>query len=210
MMSLKNTIKGILFSVLLLTCFLTAGWGESWEDINRETSGIESVQAEFTQHKHLKILTKPLVSRGKFYFQKPDSVRWEYYSPVRSVLLMHRGNVKRYTLGSRGMVEDSSGALSSMQVVVQEIGLWSQGRFKESAYFKAEIVGGKEQKIILTPREALFAAMIARIIITPSPERKGVIKSVKIVESEGNYTLLDFTDVKMNEKIGESVFRNAG
>ena len=210
MMSLKNVIKGIFFPILLLACFLTVGWGESWEDINRETAGIESVQAEFIQHKHLKILTKPLVSKGKFYFQKPDSVRWEYYSPVRSVLLMHRGNVKRYTLGSRGMVEDSSGALSSMQVVVQEIGLWSQGRFEESAYFKAEFVAGKGRKIILTPREASFAAMIARIIITPSPERKGAIKSVKIVESEGNYTLLDFTDVKMNEKIGESVFRKAG
>ena len=209
-MSLKNNIKGILLPVLLLTCFLLVGWGETWEDISRDTAGIESIQAEFTQHKHLKILTKPLVSKGRFYFQKPDSIRWEYHSPVKSVLLMHKGNVKRYTQGSRGMVEDSSGALSSMQVVVQEIGLWSQGRFTESTHLKAEIKGGKEQKIILTPREEAFAAIIARIVITPSPERKGVIKSVKIVESEGNYTLLNFTDVRMNEKIGESVFRKAG
>ncbi len=210
MMSLKNAVKGILFAILLLACFLTAGWGESWEDINRETAGIESIQAEFTQHKHLKILTKPLVSKGRFYFQKPDSIRWEYRSPVKSILLIHRGDVKRYTLGSRGMVEDSSGALSSMQVVVQEIGLWSQGRFTESTHFKAEIKGGKKREIVLTPREEAFAAIIARIVITPSPERKGVIRSVKIVESEGNYTVLDFSDVRMNEKIGEAVFRKAG
>lgn len=195
--------------IILLSCFFLAGWGETWEDINRDTAGISSINAEFTQLKNLKILTKPLVSKGRFYFQKPDSIRWEYSSPVKSILLMHKGNVKRYTLGSRGMVEDASQALSSMQVVVQEIGLWSQGRFTESDHFQAELKGGKERIISLTPREKSFAAIISRIEITPSPERKGVIKSVKIIESEGNYTLLNFMNVMVNEKIGESVFRKA-
>jgi outer membrane lipoprotein-sorting protein len=208
-MIVKRNKNRILLWGVLLACFFLAGWGETWEDINRDTAGIVSIKAEFTQHKHLKILTKPLVSQGRFYFQKPDSIRWEYSSPVKSILLMHQGNVKRYTLGSRGLVEDSSQALSSMQVVVQEIGLWSQGRFTESDHFTAELKGGKERKIILTPKEKAFAAIISRIEITPSSEQKGAIKSVKIVESEGNYTLLKFTDVKINEKIGESVFRKA-
>jgi outer membrane lipoprotein carrier protein len=202
----KRTLRLI---VILLVCFLLVGWGETWEDIKRDTAGIISIEAEFTQHKHLKILTKPLVSQGRFYFQKPDSIRWEYSTPVKSILLMHKGNVKRYTLGSRGLVEDASGALSSMQVVVQEIGLWSQGRFTESEHFQAEIKDGKERKIILTPKEAAFASIISRIEIIPAAEQKGAIKSVKISESEGNYTLLKFADVKINEKIGESVFRRA-
>jgi outer membrane lipoprotein carrier protein len=205
----ENGKRKLLLMAILLVCIFLVGWGETWEDIKRDTASIVSIKAEFTQHKHLKILTKPLVSQGRFYFQKPDSIRWEYSTPVKSILLMHKGNVKRYTLGSRGLVEDASGALSSMQVVVQEIGLWSQGRFTESEHFRAEIKEGKERKIILTPKEEAFAAIISRIEIVPSAEQKGAIKSVKIFESEGNYTLLKFADVKINEKIGESVFRKA-
>jgi len=39
---------------------------------------------------------KTLVSKGRFYFQAPDSVRWEYLAPVRSVLPHAQGNIKRY------------------------------------------------------------------------------------------------------------------
>lgn len=209
MITRHNVKKQLLTAAILLICFGLVGWGETWEDIRRDSSDIVSIKAEFSQYKHLKILTKPLVSQGRFYFQKPDSIRWEYSTPVKSILLMHKGSVKRYTQGSRGLVEDAGGALSSMQVVVQEIGLWSQGRFTESDHFQAELTGGKERKFILTPREKAFAAMIARIEIIPSTQQKGAIKSVKIVESEGNYTLLKFTTVKMNEKIAESVFRDA-
>ncbi len=197
-----------LIGMLLILCLPQAGGSEPWEDFQRSAAHLTSIEAEFTQHKHLRILARPFLSSGRFFFQKPDSIRWEYLDPVKSVLLMHRGKIRRYTLGSRGMVEDASQALSSMQVVVQEIGLWSQGRFAESAYFKVEIAAGPEVKIILTPKEEAFTAFIGRIEITPSAARKGVIDTVTIVESEGNETVIRFKNVKINERIAESVFRD--
>ncbi len=44
---------------------------------------------------------KTLVSKGRFYFQAPDSVRWEYIAPVRSVLLMRRGILNAYYPGQQ-------------------------------------------------------------------------------------------------------------
>ncbi|MDX9746602.1 MAG: outer membrane lipoprotein carrier protein LolA [Syntrophales bacterium] len=209
-MMVKKSIPHLgLAGVVILVCFCLVGWGETWEEIERDAADIVSIRAEFSQYKHLKILAKPLVSQGRFYFQKPDSIRWEYRDPVKSVLLMHRGDVRRFTVGSRGLVEEAAGAVSSMQIVVREIGLWSQGRFRESDHFRAEIRRGGEGTLVLTPRDKAFAAMIERIEIVPSPRRKGAIKSVKIVESEGNFTLLTFANVEMNEKIAETVFRNA-
>jgi hypothetical protein len=109
------------------------------------------------------------------------------------------------------MTEEFGEGISSMHVVVQEISLWSQGRFEESAHFKGEIRGSKEKglEIILTPREESFALIIKHIIIIPSSDRKGGIKSVRIVESEGNETILDFSSVRLNEKIFPSVFLRA-
>ena len=202
--------RGVFLIGVFLSCAIMLGWADNWEDIRRESAKIKSVSAHFSQEKHMQILTRPLVSKGLFYFQAPDSVRWEYTSPIRSVLLMRKGDIRRYTAGSRGLVEDKGGSLESMQVVLQEISRWSIGQFTANENFSAILKGGKGPKIILTPKERGLSSMIARIEITLSPDRPGVIKSVKIIESEGNYTLFEFADVQINGKISESLFREVG
>ncbi|HBH85992.1 MAG TPA: outer membrane lipoprotein carrier protein LolA [Syntrophaceae bacterium] len=208
---MENRAKRYVLLVgILCSCAFILAWVNTWEDIRRESAKITSVSAQFSQQKHMQILTKPLVSKGLFYFQTPDSVRWEYTSPIKSVLLMQKGSIKRYTQGSRGLVEDASGSLESMQIVLQEIGRWTRGQFTENEHFSATLKGGKGARIILTPKEKGLASMISRIVITLSPDRQGVIKSVKIIESEGNYTLFEFNDVQINRKISETLFREVG
>jgi outer membrane lipoprotein-sorting protein len=208
---MENRAKRYVLLVgILCSCAFILAWVNTWEDIRRESAKITSVSAQFSQQKHMQILTKPLVSKGLFYFQTPDSVRWEYTSPIKSVLLMQKGSIKRYTQGSRGLVEDASGSLESMQIVLQESGRWTRGQFTEHEHFSATLKGGKGARIILTPKEKGLASMISRIVITLSPDRQGVIKSVKIIESEGNYTLFEFNDVQINRKISETLFREVG
>lgn len=191
---------------LLLGCLLLAGWSDNWDRIRRESAGIRSVAAPFTQKKRMKILARPLVSEGRFYFQGPDSLRWEYTTPVRSILLMHRGAVRRYVFSGGGWLEESGERLQGMGVVMQEIGQWLHGRFEENHAFAATLAGGSPARIILRPREASFARMIQRIELTLSP-RPGVIRSIAIVENEDTVTLLEFRDVKINTTLPASLFQ---
>ncbi|MFA5180042.1 MAG: outer membrane lipoprotein carrier protein LolA [Syntrophales bacterium] len=201
--------KYCLIISVLLSCVFLLGWADRWESIQKESAKIKSLKAQFTQSKHMKILARPLVSKGRFYFQTPDSVRWEYVSPVKSILLMNRDGIRRYTQGGSGLTEDKTGSIQSMQVVLKEIGQWSKGEFTTNEHFTAVLKKGGEPTIIMTPREKGLAAMISRIVITLSSDRPGILKSVKIFENEGNYTLFEFSDVKINEKIAESLFRDA-
>ena len=207
MMKKSGAKRYVSLMGILCYCLLLLGWANTWEDIRRESAKIQSVSAQFSQQKHLKILTKPLVSKGRFYYQAPDSVRWEYTSPIKSVLIMHKGKIKRYSQGEKGLAEDAGGSLESMQIVLQEIGRWTRGQFTENEHFSAVLKGGKAPSIILTPKEKGMAAMISRVVITLSPDRQGVIKTVKIFENEGNHTLFEFTDVQINGKISEMLFR---
>ncbi len=191
---------------LLAGCLLLAGWSDSWEEIRRESAGIRSVAAPFTQKKRMKILARPLVSEGRFYFQGPDSLRWEYTTPVRSILLMHRGTVRRHVFSGGEWLEESGERLQGMGVVMQEIGRWLHGRFDENQAFAATLVGGSPARIILRPREPSFARMIQRIELTLS-SRPGVIRSITIVESEDTVTLLEFRDVKINQELPAALFQ---
>jgi outer membrane lipoprotein-sorting protein len=192
--------------VLLAGCLLLVGWSDNWEQIRRESAGIRSVSAPFTQKKQMKILARPLVSEGRFFFQSPDSLRWEYSDPVRSILLMHGGTVRRYLFSNGGWVEETGGRLQGMGVVMQEIGQWLHGRFDENQAFAATRVSGSPTRIVLRPRDKSFAAMIQRIELTLSP-RPGVIRSIAIVENEDTTTFLEFRDVKINQAIPAALFQ---
>ena len=200
---MKKKKGRVLPIITLLTAFMCIGWADDWEGLKAASGDLTSVSAEFIQEKHMKILLRPLVSRGAFKFQSPGSLRWEYQTPVRSILLMHNGKTKRYFQGDEGMIEDSGAHLQSMQIVLQEITRFLSGRFDDNPLFDASIE--PERKIVLTPKEASFSKMIQRIELFLS-DRPGLIKSVIIYESKNSFTKLMFRNAILNRKITDSLF----
>jgi len=204
-------VKKIHLPVALAACvILLTGWTSSREDIRKESDKITTLSARFSQIKKMQILAKPLISTGSFYFKAPDSVRWEYDAPVKNILLFYQGKVRRYRPASRGFNEDAGAAIQSMNVMMQEITLWSKGRFSESRSFSSELMAGDPPKIILRPRESGLAKIIASIEITLAPDRPGVITCINVNEGEGNTTTFQFNDVKINGEIEDSLFRDPG
>ena len=203
-MKIKQKHNLLISAIFLLTAILCLGWADSWEELKTTAGTVTSVRAGFTQEKHMKILARPLVSEGILLFQGPDSLRWEYKHPVQSILLLHNGNTRRFVQKDGSLVEDASVNLQSMQVVVQEITQWLNGRFDENPAFAAGLEPGR--KIVMTPRDESFARLIQRIEIVLS-DRPAVIKSVMIFESENSFTKLDFKDVILNQKLDDALFR---
>jgi len=194
-----------LLAVVLLLPFLLA-WTGSWEEFGEASRRITSLDARFVQKKTLPILAKPFVSRGGFQFQPPGSLRWEYEDPVRSVLLMHGGAVKRYLREGKAWRQESGATVSVMQTVLADIVNWQQGRFDANPNFQASLQTGPEPRVILVPREASWKKMIRQIELTPSREQTGVMKSVRVVEDEHSFTLLEFHQVRLNRPLPGALF----
>ncbi|MHB8771810.1 MAG: outer membrane lipoprotein carrier protein LolA [Syntrophales bacterium] len=200
--------RAALCGLLLLVPLLIA-WADSWEGLRDASRTITSVEARFTQKKTLPILAKPFVSSGRFFFQKPGSLRWEYDRPVKSVLLMHGGAVKRY-LGEKGGWREEGGApLTAMQTVLEEILNWQQGRFDANPHFHATLEAGPVTRVLLVPKEPSWKKMIRQIELTLSRQQAGVMQSVRVVEDEASFTLLEFDQVKLNRPLPASLFVKA-
>jgi outer membrane lipoprotein-sorting protein len=203
-MKKKQKLNFLLRALLLIIAFMCLGWADTWEGIKSAASTITSVRAEFVQEKHMEILVGPLVSKGIFYFQAPNSLRWEYRSPVQSVLLMHDGRTKRYILKNGTITEDVGVHLQSMQVVLQDIAQWLNGRFEENPAFIASLEPGR--KIVLRPKEKSLATMIQRIELILS-DRPGIISAVMIYEGEKSYTRFEFRNTVLNQPLQDKIFR---
>lgn len=82
-------MKAALFPLLFLLGIVGAApLGAAQAPQEAPKVSLRSVQANFFQEKHLKILAQPISARGVFAFQAPRSLRWEYLYPLHTLLLV--------------------------------------------------------------------------------------------------------------------------
>jgi outer membrane lipoprotein carrier protein len=194
----------ILFLFIALPYAVSA---DNFDQLHKDATNIKTVQSHFTQKKIMKILARPLVSEGRFYYVTPDSFRWEYTKPLKSIVISHKGETRRYIMSAGKMVEDKSGGVQAMRIVLNEVANWMSGKFDQNPSFKASVKEGATTEITLIPTGQEMAGMIQKIEISVS-KKSMVVKSVKIIENENTVTIIDFRDVEINKPINETVFQD--
>ena len=192
---------GTLAAALLLG----AGWGDSWESIREAASAVHSVRADFVQEKRLPILTRPLRSEGSFSFRRPDAIRWEYRSPVQSVLLSDGRDVRRFLKQGDAWVPEAGAGMEAMRVVLDEIACWMGGRFEDSGTFSAALQAGSPTTIELLPRDEAIAQFVTRIVVTLA-ETPGAVAAIEIFEGETASTRIEFRNLELNAELADALF----
>ncbi|MFH0727450.1 MAG: outer membrane lipoprotein carrier protein LolA [Pseudomonadota bacterium] len=192
--------------LMIVASFFTLGWADSFEGIQAAAGKIHSLEADFVQEKHMRILAVPLIARGHLIFRSPDSLRWEYRHPMQSVLLMHGGISRRFIRSDQGWREDAGAELNSMNFVFQEISNWLKGRFDENPLFTATLMPGN--KIVLTPKGNGMDQFIQRVEMVMADE-PGLMKEVLVFESADSFTRFSFVNPQLNQPLAETVFEKA-
>jgi outer membrane lipoprotein-sorting protein len=199
--------KAWLFLILFIAAAPLMARADGFEQLRKDSARIKTISADFVQKKSMKILSKPLISEGKFYYATPDFIRWEYLKPIRSVVISGKGETKRYIASSGKMVEDKTGGAQAMKIVLDEVAGWMSGKFDSNPSFKATLQEGAATTITLIPVEKSLAGMIEKIEIVVS-RKDASVKSVRIVESASAETRIDFSRVVINSDIAPSVFQD--
>ena len=198
---------GIILGLFFVIISLTSAAADNFDQLRKDAAKIKIIQARFVQKKSMKILSNPLVSEGRFYYVAPDSFRWEYLKPLRSVVITYKGDTKRYIASGGKIIEDKTGGVQAMKIVLNEIAGWMSGKFDQNPSFAATLKEGAYTEITLTPVEKNMAVMIEKIKITLS-KKEAAVKSVKIIESANAFTQIDFSDVQINKVISDKTFQD--
>jgi len=169
-------------------------------------SSVRSLRTDFVQEKRMRILSRPLVSEGHFCYRAPADIRWEYTSPIRSVLLLEGADAKRYTWRNSAWEEERGTGLEAMRLVLRDISGWVSGDFESSRHFTAQGQSGPPVRVTLTPRDPSMENVIQRVVLTLS-SRPGVLESVEIVEGPENTTRIEFRNTEINVSFPPGLFR---
>lgn len=196
----------LVAATVLMAAMISVGANAaSLADIQEAAGTIRSISADFIQEKHMKILVKPLISKGIIRFQSPDALRFEYREPIKNILIMQGKSVSRYLHKDNTFIRDNASAMGAMTVVMDEISQWLKGDFNTNVFDAAIEDAPVPGRIILRPKDKAMTSFIQDIVLVLS-EQPGVFKEVIIRENQDSYTLLRFEEVALNEDINPDMF----
>lgn len=173
--------------------------------INQAASQLQTLQCDFVQTKHLKMLNDKLVSHGKMYYKKSDKLRWEYTTPYHYIFILNGSQVllkneKRNDIidVNQNKVFKEIARLMMNSVVGKSL--------SDSRDFSSKISSSNSELIAtLTPMRKDLKQMFKEITLYFSKSTSLVYKVI-LVEKNGDKTVIELKNAKKNEPVNTNVF----
>ena len=174
--------------------------------IEKTVSTIHAITSEFRQERRLAMLKEPVVSTGRFYYEKPDKLRWEVLSPDLSGFFVN-GKLAKQWKGENNPPEafDMQQNLV-VRAIVEQLLAWTKADFAwiEQRYTVSVV---KEDPIALklVPRSSKEKKYIDRILISFEADSH-YTNAVDIIEKGGDSIRLTFFNMIINNSPQKELF----
>ncbi len=156
-------------------------------------------EADFTQEKHIKYLSKPLVSKGKIKFAKEQGMIWEITEPVWVKTKIQNNQIfKTTSYQTNKQVNDVQ--MKAVAQILTEL-LSSQldrveSQFNVSALQMDETNGIWQVKLL--PKAVMIKKALHELLITGQVsnefDQQGISR-IKVIDNNGNQTDIAFESV---------------
>ena len=175
------------------------------DSLKKEAEKIQTISSKFIQKKHLAMFEKTLRSQGKFYYQSPDCLRWEYTSPYeQGFALCGESGLEWNEISGEKEINTAGNPL--WRTLAEQLIAWSRldvDRLRE----KYEIAVRKKSPLVLelVPRTEAMRGVISRLVLHLD-EKRGVIREISFFEPDGDNTRIEFKDTQTNVSLPEGIF----
>ena len=177
-----------------------------FSSLERTAAGVKTLSSDFVQEKHLSMFKTVMSSKGRFYFTKPDLLRWELTAPVASGFVL-KGDQGRRWHERTGRTESFQISQEPiMKLVSEQLFAWARADFpwlkKE---YRITVLEESPVALRLEPRSAATAGFLHHLLITFSADGR-YVRSVELHEKDGDFTRIRFVNTAVNKPIAADLF----
>lgn len=182
---LRNTV-----ALLLLCLHSLIGWADDGmptssliQSVSERLTVANVTRGEFTQERHLKALSRPLISQGNFVYHRQLGVRWAVIKPFASTMIVtpsggfYQGKQAQPLTAGFGQLLLALLALDAEKL---------DQKFEVSGDLKAD-----EWQLIFKPRQSQWQQTITKIQMHGSKS----VDQVEVFEASGDRVLLQFVNI---------------
>ena len=174
------------------------------EDFKKQSALIKSISSNFTQEKVLTALTEKMTSSGTFQFKRDNRVRLEYIKPFSYLMIMNGDKmlVRDDQKENRMNMKNNKMFQQINKMMIDCI----QGSVLESKEFATRIFENDKLYLLeMTPVSKSIKGFFETIVLKVSKSDYS-LESMQMNEPGGDYTLMIFTDKKINANVPDQVF----
>ena len=146
------------------------------------------------------------ISNGRLYYLAPDILKWEYKHPYNYKILFKDSKLFIDDDGYKSVTDLKSNKL--FEKLVTLISGSINGKLLEDkknydvSYFKTTNL----ISAVIVPKDATIREMFNQIVLLF--DRNFVVITVRLIEASGDYTEIDFKNIRFNQPIHPTVFQN--
>jgi outer membrane lipoprotein-sorting protein len=173
-------------------------------NFQRESSSIKSITSNFVQEKVLTALTEKITSYGTFHFKRESKVRLEYTKPFSYLMVMNGDKmvVRDDNKESRMNVKNNKLFQQINRIMIDCL----QGSILDSKDFTTKVFENDKLFLLeMTPISKSLKNFFQTIVLKVEKSDYSV-QSMQMNEPGGDYTILTFTDKKLNVTLQDEVF----
>lgn len=172
--------------------------------ISNMSNQTNSIESDFIQLKNLSMLSEKITSKGHFWFQKQNNLRWEYSEPYKytivinkdKILIKDENKVKKYDMNSNKVFKE----INDIMISCINGDILNSNKFKIQ-YFEND----KTYKLELIPGNKAMKESLKKINMYFDKNVTSVIK-LDMIEPGGDITTIDFNNKKLNAAISSEIF----
>ena len=174
------------------------------DEIQRASEQVSSFTSDFVQEKHLALFSEPVVFSGRITVARPDRLRWEFVSPIASLLILN-GNIGIRCKEAGKPVQFNLQSDPVMRGAAEQLWLWFSGDYEKlKSLYSLQKTG--ENTLAVKPLTSSVSQVIGAVTIqfdgaTKQPE------VVEIDETGGDYTRIIFTSYQRNPALPDALFQ---
>ncbi|MCG9697836.1 outer membrane lipoprotein carrier protein LolA [Shewanella sp. Isolate11] len=155
-----------------------------------------NAQGQFTQARYLKVLQKPLVSQGTFFFKAEVGLAWLQQTPFESGLVLTQGTLVQIDSEGQRQISHASDNQQASGVAQMMPGLMSallQGQLAPLAeQFSLHLIKQQQTwQLGLVPLDPLLAKAMQAIVL----EGEQQLNSLTLLNHNGDRSLITFEQI---------------
>ncbi len=173
--------------------------------INKHNAAMKTMECDFVQTKHLKMLNDKMVSHGRMYYQQSSKLRWEYTAPYTYTFILNDNKVMLKNSRRTDVIDVNQNKMFKeiARIMMNSI----VGKcLTDDKSFKTSIQETPNEWIAtLLPQKKDMKQMWTKLILH-FDRNKNTVVQVEMHEKSGDYTVIELKNNKLNKAIDARIF----
>lgn len=203
-----------LFTLLVILFSLAGGYAQDYKNVSdiqsvkdaiqKKHNDTKSITADFTEKVVSEMFKEPQISKGKLTFKKENKVRWEKASS-KQLILIDGDKVKLYE--NNKLVSNPTSQKIVKQIQGMMLNMLSGNFLNEKDFSIGYFENTQNYKLILLPKSPRMSKYISTIELYFN-KSTNLLNEMVLVESKNQKISYTFTNLKTNQSINDSLFKD--